>query len=197
MNQGRIVELGSRDQVFGDPQDDYTKTLLAAVPRINPEWDAQTPGEGGLMTSYTIPGMHVREHTVEVPLDWAESWRRPITVFARELVDPVRKDEDLPCLLFLQGGPGGKAPRPIGPTGWIGQALKTHRVILLDQRGTGRSYAGLRAADGVVGRARRAPTISPASGRTRSSPMPSTCGRRSSAGASGRRWARATAGSSR
>jgi peptide/nickel transport system ATP-binding protein len=41
MNQGRIVELGSRDQVFGDPQDDYTRTLLAAVPRINPEWDAR------------------------------------------------------------------------------------------------------------------------------------------------------------
>lgn len=40
MNRGRIVELGSRDQVFGDPHDDYTKTLLAAVPRINPEWDA-------------------------------------------------------------------------------------------------------------------------------------------------------------
>jgi ABC-type oligopeptide transport system ATPase subunit len=39
MNKGRIVELGSRDQVFGDPRDDYTKTLLAAVPRINPEWD--------------------------------------------------------------------------------------------------------------------------------------------------------------
>jgi peptide/nickel transport system ATP-binding protein len=39
MNKGRIVELGSRDQVFGRPQDDYTKTLLAAVPRINPEWD--------------------------------------------------------------------------------------------------------------------------------------------------------------
>ncbi len=41
MNQGRIVELGTRDQVFGDPQDDYTRTLLAAVPRINPEWDAK------------------------------------------------------------------------------------------------------------------------------------------------------------
>jgi len=39
MNKGKIVELGSRDQVFGEPQDEYTKTLLAAVPRINPEWD--------------------------------------------------------------------------------------------------------------------------------------------------------------
>jgi ABC-type oligopeptide transport system ATPase subunit len=41
MSRGRIVESGSRDQVFGDPQDEYTKTLLAAVPRINPEWDAR------------------------------------------------------------------------------------------------------------------------------------------------------------
>jgi pimeloyl-ACP methyl ester carboxylesterase len=90
------------------------------------------------MISYTIPGMHVREHTVEVPLDWSNP-SETITVFARELVDPVRRDEDLPCLLYLQGGPGGKSPRPSERSGWIGEALKTYRVILLDQRGTGRS----------------------------------------------------------
>ncbi|WP_328998549.1 alpha/beta hydrolase [Kribbella sp. NBC_00709] len=90
------------------------------------------------MISYTIPGMHVREHTVEVPLDWSDPGET-ITVFARELVDPTRKNEDLPCLLFLQGGPGGRGPRPIGVTGWIGQALKNYRVVLMDQRGTGRS----------------------------------------------------------
>lgn len=92
------------------------------------------------MTSYTIPGMHVREHSVEVPLNWwDDADPRRITVFARELVDPMRKHEELPCLLFLQGGPGGKSPRPLDPTGWIGQALKSYRVVLLDQRGTGRS----------------------------------------------------------
>ncbi|TWD84727.1 alpha/beta hydrolase family protein [Kribbella amoyensis] len=92
------------------------------------------------MTSYTIPGMHVREHTVDVPLDWFDSANpERISVFARELVDPLRKDEDLPCLVYLQGGPGGKGIRPITPTGWIGEALRTYRVVLLDQRGTGRS----------------------------------------------------------
>jgi len=39
MNKGRIVELGSRDEIFDHPRDEYTKTLLAAVPRINPDWD--------------------------------------------------------------------------------------------------------------------------------------------------------------
>lgn len=92
------------------------------------------------MTSYTIPGMHVREHTLDVPLNWwDDADQRRITVFARELVDPVRKNENLPCLLFLQGGPGGKGPRPTETKGWIGEALKTYRVVLLDQRGTGRS----------------------------------------------------------
>ncbi|HEX2145440.1 MAG TPA: ATP-binding cassette domain-containing protein [Glycomyces sp.] len=40
MNGGRIVETGERDQVFGEPRDPYTRKLLAAVPRIRPEWDA-------------------------------------------------------------------------------------------------------------------------------------------------------------
>jgi ABC-type glutathione transport system ATPase component len=33
MNQGRIVEIGDTATVFGNPQDDYTKALLAAHPR--------------------------------------------------------------------------------------------------------------------------------------------------------------------
>jgi ABC-type glutathione transport system ATPase component len=32
MNRGRIVEIGPAGSVFGDPQDDYTKALLAAHP---------------------------------------------------------------------------------------------------------------------------------------------------------------------
>jgi len=41
MSQGRIVETGERDAIFDDPQHEYTRTLLSAVPRINPDWDAK------------------------------------------------------------------------------------------------------------------------------------------------------------
>lgn len=40
MSGGRVVEEGERDRVFEDPQHEYTRTLLAAVPRIRPEWEA-------------------------------------------------------------------------------------------------------------------------------------------------------------
>ncbi|MCT9077772.1 alpha/beta hydrolase [Streptomyces fulvoviolaceus] len=89
--------------------------------------------------AYTIPGMHVREHLVDVPLDWSEPARGTIQLFARDITAPARKGEDLPCLVYLQGGPGGKGPRPLDRSGWLGRALETYRVILVDQRGTGRS----------------------------------------------------------
>ena len=41
-------------------------------------------------------------------------------------------------LIFLQGGPGFAAGRPVSAeSGWIKRALQDYRVFLLDQRGTG------------------------------------------------------------
>lgn len=90
--------------------------------------------------SYAIPGLAITEHQLDVPLDWARPGGETLTLFVREVVDPRRRGENLPCLLFLQGGPGGKANRPMdGSPGWLPVALKQFRVLLMDQRGTGRS----------------------------------------------------------
>lgn len=81
----------------------------------------------------------IREHRLTVPVDWAApDAYPPIELFAREIADPTRAGDDLPLLLFLQGGPGGQGPRPLG-RGWWSAVLATHRVVLVDQRGTGRS----------------------------------------------------------
>ncbi|NRQ38355.1 alpha/beta fold hydrolase [Nonomuraea sp. NN258] len=85
-----------------------------------------------------MPGLTATDHEFTVPLDHGDPDGRTIQVFAREIRDPATAGQDLPWMLFLQGGPGGKSPRLTGQAHWA-HVLKTHRVLLLDQRGTGRS----------------------------------------------------------
>ncbi len=87
--------------------------------------------------------MITTEHEFDVPLDHAEPEGPRITVFAREVAEAgVPGARERPFLVFLQGGPGSEAPRPTGfprAPGWLDRALSEFRVLLLDQRGTGRS----------------------------------------------------------
>ena len=46
MYLGRIVELGTTEQVLGDPQHPYTKALLAVAPRIEPRTGARRAAAG-------------------------------------------------------------------------------------------------------------------------------------------------------
>ena len=88
--------------------------------------------------TYRVAGLLVREHEFSVPLDHARPDER-IVVFAREIAEPDGMER--PFLVFFQGGPGHESPRPLSPTEpvWLKRALRDYRVLMLDQRGTGRS----------------------------------------------------------
>lgn len=88
-----------------------------------------------------LPGLVLLEHALRVPLDHARPGGPHVDLFAREVVASEREHQraSLPWLLFLQGGPGFGAPRPTTRSGWLARALQEFRVLLLDQRGTGRS----------------------------------------------------------
>ncbi len=91
------------------------------------------------MTSYRQPGTVLRDRGFTVPLDHARPHGEQIRLFAREVTATDKAGDDLPWLVYLQGGPGFGAPRPIGREHWLDRALNDYRVLLLDQRGTGRS----------------------------------------------------------
>jgi len=92
-----------------------------------------------------LPGGAIcTDHFFKVPLNYIgqDIDAEEITVFVREVVlaKNSEKAKELPTLLYLQGGPGFPSARPTdASSGWLGHALKDHRVLLLDQRGTGRS----------------------------------------------------------
>lgn len=102
---------------------------------------SKSASEGASRRTYIQHGVHVTEHRLQVPLDYSDPNGRQIELFAREVtLDKNGPNTDQPAIIFMQGGPGGRAPRPGDfSSGWIGEALKTHRVILMDERGTGLS----------------------------------------------------------
>ena len=88
------------------------------------------------MTSATV----TTTHRIQVPLDHAQDGGETIEVFAREVA--AADGRDRPYLVFLQGGPGQEAPRPVerpAAPAWLERALLDFRVLMLDQRGTGLS----------------------------------------------------------
>lgn len=94
-------------------------------------------------STHRLPGLVLTEHVFDRPLDSARPDGPRIEIFAREVVSAERERDraDLPWVVFLQGGPGFGATRPLDAGGWVGAATRDMRVLLLDQRGTGRSHA--------------------------------------------------------
>ncbi|NYI25965.1 proline iminopeptidase [Aeriscardovia aeriphila] len=123
---------------------------MSAVTTFNA---APTQAGGRMVASYMVPGLYVEDHEIAVPLDWrgvdindpaqvlAARDSRSLTLFYRVVTAAQNRHRDVPTLVFLQGGPGGKSPRPesVDSVAWISEAAKNFRIVLPDQRGTGRS----------------------------------------------------------
>src|SRR5689334_3044532 len=96
----------------------------------------------GHPTAYRQAGLRLADHVFTVPLDHHRPDGEQIEVFAREVTAPGPTAAERPWLLYLEGGPGHPAPRPPDSQlegGWLARAAHDYRVLLLDQRGTGRS----------------------------------------------------------
>ncbi|MCX5063991.1 alpha/beta hydrolase [Streptomyces sp. NBC_00201] len=95
-----------------------------------------------MTATYRQPGVVLTDRRFTVPLDHDDPAGEAIELFAREVVASDKADraqQNLPWLVYLQGGPGFGANRFVGRSSWLGRALKEYRVLLLDQRGTGHS----------------------------------------------------------
>lgn len=95
-------------------------------------------------TAELLDGTWTTDHWFTVPLDHASPGGPGLTVYAREyragaVAAAEGTTHDLPWLLFLQGGPGGKGSRPARLGGWMKEAARHFRILMLDQRGTGLS----------------------------------------------------------
>jgi pimeloyl-ACP methyl ester carboxylesterase len=84
-------------------------------------------------------GFRSTEYDIQVPLDHDDPNGPSVSVFCREIA--ASEEDDRPYLLYLEGGPGHEAPRAYtsGNAAWLDEAMKRFNVILMDQRGTGRS----------------------------------------------------------
>ncbi|MFI7404005.1 alpha/beta fold hydrolase [Streptomyces sp. NPDC049541] len=92
-----------------------------------------------MTATYRQPGVVLTDRHFTVPLDHDDPAGETIELYAREVVASDKAQQNLPWLVYLQGGPGFGANRFVGRQSWLGRALKEYRVLLLDQRGTGHS----------------------------------------------------------
>ena len=95
-----------------------------------------------IAASHIMHGARTVEHWFTVPLVHGDADGGSIEIFAREytsLEHTPEAVESLPWLLFLQGGPGGRGNRVTSLGGWMKEAARHFRILMLDQRGTGLS----------------------------------------------------------
>src|SRR5699024_8952117 len=136
--RGRVRPQGlpAAVRVDGDPRQG-----LLAEPAQGP---ARSAVSGMAETNGTRSGLRFRDVTSTAACDYLgpSPASAPATLSALARIISTEANSDKPYLVFLQGGPGVEAPRPVTPVGadtWLARALADFQVVMLDQRGTGRS----------------------------------------------------------
>ena len=107
---------------------------------------------GRVAPTVHVPGLVLTDHRLDAAARPRRSRRRPDHRGVRSRGrGPRRPRPTVPGL--PPGRPGRRGPRPIGrpaAPAWLGRALQDFRVLMLDQRGTGRSTAYGVAPGGAV-----------------------------------------------
>ncbi|KAM1058720.1 hypothetical protein ACFX2B_023327 [Malus domestica] len=73
---------------------------------------------------FSVPELRLRDHRLTVPLDYSvdRTVSPKISVFAHEVVSVSKEEQQLPYLLYLQGGLGSEAPDQLNPVdGYVKQ----------------------------------------------------------------------------
>lgn len=107
-------------------------------------------------STHETRGMQLTDHWFTVPLNHSQPNGEQLEIFAREITASAYAPgevAELPWLLYLQGGPGGRGNRPTSLNGWLKEATSSFRVLMLDQRGTGLSTPATRQTLPSVGNA--------------------------------------------
>lgn len=60
-----------------------------------------------LLETYVAGGRRFRDYALQVPLDWDNPGGPAIELFYREMVRAHLDGQQLPLMVYLQGGPGG------------------------------------------------------------------------------------------
>ncbi|WDF32503.1 ABC transporter ATP-binding protein [Arthrobacter agilis] len=144
MRKGRIVETGTADEIFNNPQHEYTRALLAAVPHLG-----QRGGNDGVDITAALAAA---THTELQSIDPAELERREHEVLARSTSAVTRPDaeavlelEDVAIEYPKQGRvPAFRAVEGANLTVYPGQVIG-----LVGESGSGKTTIG-RAAVGLL-----------------------------------------------
>ncbi|MFC3299924.1 ABC transporter ATP-binding protein [Arthrobacter agilis] len=144
MRKGRIVETGTADAIFNNPQHEYTRALLAAVPHLG-----QRGGNDGVDITAALAAA---THTELQSIDPAELERREHEVLARATsavtrpdADPVLELDDVAIEYPKQGRvPAFRAVEGANLTVYPGQVIG-----LVGESGSGKTTIG-RAAVGLL-----------------------------------------------